>query len=128
MTPTFFLDTSHSLTDFCRLSENERKINVGIIIFFNFTTPARSNSTHFEALRVWKCNYLKLVFPKGTSKGDLYLFNRSPQINFGNASLLPGFVHNIFAPNSRWVGIERRGPISQNKRALSAIISSKQSR
>ena len=33
------------------------------IFFFPFSTPARSNSAHFEALRVWKCNYLRLVLP-----------------------------------------------------------------
>ena len=52
--PYIFLDTSPSLTDFC---------NVGSLIFSNFSTPARSNSTRLEGLRVWKCNYVKLVLP-----------------------------------------------------------------
>ena len=37
-------------------------------IFFPFSPPTRSNSAHFEAVRVWKCNYLRLVLPQETSK------------------------------------------------------------
>ena len=39
-----------------------------VYFFPPFSTPTRSNSGHFEALRVWKCNYLRLVLPQGTSK------------------------------------------------------------
>ena len=42
----------------------------------------------------------KISFTLGDFKRGIYLFNRSTQINFGNASLLPGFVHNIFVLNS----------------------------
>ena len=39
------------------------------VFFFPFSTQARSNYAHFEALRVWKCNYqLRLVLPQETSK------------------------------------------------------------
>ena len=66
--PHFFLDTLPSLTNFCQLSKNGQKINVGSLFLFPFSTPARSNSAHFEALRVRKCNYLRLVLLQGTSK------------------------------------------------------------
>ena len=37
-------------------------------IFSPFSTPAPSNSAHFEALRVKKCNCLRSVLLQGTSK------------------------------------------------------------
>ena len=63
------------------------------VFFFPFSTPARSNSAHFEALQVWRCNYLKISFTSVDVKSGIYSFNRSTQINFSNASLFP-MIHS----------------------------------
>ena len=59
----FFLDTTPSLANFCRLSKNQQKINVGSLIFFSvFYTRAIEFHALRTSARVWKCNYLKVEY------------------------------------------------------------------
>ena len=96
--------------------------------FFQFLYPRAIEYRTLWSSASLGMQLFKISFPYGDFKRGICLFNRSTQINFGNSSLLQGFVHDIFALNSRWVRIKWGGPISQNKRAPSALISSKRSR
>ena len=126
--PHFYLNTSPSLTNFRRLSKNGQKINVGSLFFFPFLYPHAIELCTLWSFACLEMQIFKISFTSGAFKNRIYLFNSSNQINFGNASLFPMICSWYFCTNSRGSRIEWRGPIYQNKHALSDIISSKRSR
>ena len=68
VTPTFFPTHRLLWQIFADCQKMDKKSMLEVYFFSPFSTPARSNFAHFEALRVWKCNYLRLVLPQETSK------------------------------------------------------------
>ena len=42
----------------------------------------------------------KISFTSGDFKSEIYSFNKSTQVNFGNTSSFSWFVRNIFAPTA----------------------------
>ena len=66
-----------------------KKSMLEVNFFLRFSTPARSNSAHFDGSASLEMQLFKISFTLGDFKSGIYLFNGSAQINFGNASLFP---------------------------------------
>ena len=73
-----------------------------VYFFYPFSTLARSNSSHFEALRVWKIMQLfKISFTSGDFKSGMNSFNRSTQIDLRQCKLVSNDSFTVFLHQKR---------------------------